>query len=242
MVSARVDLGEFAKVRGLDAKHARALVAAVKGEAFRLKKATEAELLAGVGPATAPLTRGEQKTKTAAALSAFRRFVGYNVETVGGEIRAEIGVAAGVSRARWTGGKRRQLVSLLEGGGHTITRADQAAIARKLRRRLGQGFSKTLRRMGYGPRYAKRAAGAADLRLLIPRVGTRLVWPERQYAVNVVERERSATLRNVVALYDLAVGGKRWAREWWKTGEATSSSPAGLASMEAFFSGTLGVR
>lgn len=179
--------------RGWSGGHRKAVVSAFKAEAFRLMRVTQDFLRGGVGPPKAPLTRLEAKRRGPQALAALAPMVAYEVNDTASGPEAVIGFSA------QTGRRKRPLpLGMLEfvtgGGTVTITREHQARIAQKLRRR------------GRSERTIRRA---------IPKVGTTVTFPERDWATEVSEAERENSARNLAALYQAKLEGQRWARVWW---------------------------
>jgi hypothetical protein len=226
--------------RGFEPASQRGLLSAFKAEAYRLKKVVEDRLRSGVGPSPAPLSRAEQKTKSAAALSEFGRFIAYVVEQRSYDIEARIGLSKAITRAKNAEGRRRQIVALLEGGSHPITREDQRRIAAKLRRRLSQGFAPVLRRMGYSAGQARKLSGrgarSGDIGAFLPKVGSTLVWPERNVVAQTVAAECERSVANVARLYAMALRGERWAKDWYKPVPPSTGSGS-LSGLNAFVEG-----
>lgn len=224
----RVEVEGLSDVRafaaGLSAAHPRAVVSAVKGEAFRVKKVLDETLARGVGPPKAKLTQAEALVKGTAALAAFSPdapkptgkrmpYPAYWVEEGPGGVNATIGFTRWITRARMTGDRRRvTLVNVFAGGPHKIDRAEQETIARRIRKRMGE----PVRRKRRGPLFPKRRRyDWADIRLMIPRVGEVLHWPERRVMERVRDQEAPHIPRNLAALYETALAKQRWARRWW---------------------------
>lgn len=227
-----VDLGPLDELRrGWSAASQKALQRAVKGTAYYLQQVSREALMRGVGPSPAPLTRREQRTQSGAALSTFHRFVAYAVEGKGSDLQAKIGLGRSVARARNPGGRRRQVVALLQGGEHPITREDQARIAAKLRKRLERGLSTQFQ--GYGlkgrRRHAAGLARRAPLAKVLPKVGSVLSWPARDYVADIVRREGPNARRVVAKLYGMALKGERWAGVFWREAEVSLPSPSHAA-------------
>lgn len=204
------DLAGF--TRELKAGHQRALGAAVKGEAYRLMRATQASLRAGVGPERAGLTRLAGKTKGRPALGMFAAAVAYEVRRGVGQWLAEVGLAT-ESGLRKRPLPLPMLRAVVAGAfDRPITREDQRRIAARLRKR---GYGDRLDRRG------RRVRGAP-----IPRVGTVIRWPERDYVTPLVEAEVRHSQANVAMLYARAQRGERWARTWWATAGAGAKPSA----------------
>lgn len=192
----------------------RAWISAFKGEAFRLKTVAQRQLSTGVGPYPAPLTERERASGLSGALSPLARFVAYEVSDLGpGDVEARIGFSRSVSRVRRAGARKKQLVALFEGGSHPITREDQARIAYKLRRRLGEPVRRPGSR-GMGRKLKARRAGHswADLGAWLPAVGAVLRWPARDWIADVVRSEGPNSRHNIPKLFAVAVAGRRWSR------------------------------
>lgn len=196
------------EVRGLKAltsefypAHQRALRRAVQGEAFRLMHKVTAKLAQGVGPVKAPLTRRAAKSRQRGALSAFARRVAYEVRVTPGapplvpdQIEAAIGLSA-QQRRRQAPMPLELLARVVEGEGFTMSRGAQIRLIEKLRR---------------------RGRSEAEIRRIVPRVGTVIEFPERDYVSEVIAEEGAQSLRNIEKLYAMGLSGERWARKWWE--------------------------
>lgn len=210
--------------RGFSPASQRAYVGAVKAESFRLKKVSDTAISSGqLGlPGAAPLTEAERRSPGLPPLAALaggggrRSFIGYQVEEHRGDVTAQIGFGRGVSRARSPGGRKRQLVALFGGSEHPITREDQARIARKQRRRLGEPVSRSRAKTARGRANRRSRRGdQAWAHLLIPKVGTVVRWPARDWVTVVVAREHRNTVANVAALYRRNLRGDPRLKRWW---------------------------
>lgn len=225
MIAITIDTGKLDEFRrAWNAGSQKALLNAFKGEAFRLKTVVQSKFAGGIGPSVSLLTSAQQKRQSSAALASFSRFIAYQVDEDDSRgITARIGLSQAVSKQRNPAGRWRQVVALLEGGGHAIGPGEQASIAYKIRRRLGEpvrrpSSSDVMGKAWHGRRrrYELGKRKWADLSGLIPKGGTSLVWPGRDYAAQVVAAEQSKSQANILRLYEMALRGERWAKVWWK--------------------------
>jgi hypothetical protein len=211
-----VDLsGLEAFASGWNANSLRAWKRAFQGEAFRLRGVTKEALSSGVGPPTAGLTRKQQRAVSAAAFSAMARFVAYEVVAESLEsLEARIGWGR---NARRSSKRLQQLEALVAGGGHFITRADQARIAYKIRRRLREPVQAP---GAFGPwtksfarRRSRYAAGKrrwTDISAWLPKSGSSLRWPRRNYVATLVAQEQARSVEHIRANYAKAIKGERF--------------------------------
>lgn len=222
MLSLEFDTGEaqvFARQWGR--AHPKAAEQAFRAEVFRLKTVSSHRLEQGVGPAKAPLTQEEARLDGSAALAAFARFTAYEVEREGGDLTGTVGFSRWISRQRNPAGRKRTLVHALSGGPHDIDREDQARIARKLRKKMGEPVRRLTIGRGANKRFRVGRRGKAarhpwrDIRIMIPRTGRLLQWPRRDVMAELLQSERSVTPRNLAKLYEIKLAGQRWARRWW---------------------------
>jgi len=109
-----------------------------------------------------------------------------------------------------------------------ITRADQAKIAARLRKR------------GHGRLLDDRSRRRGHRGRIIPQVGTTIAWPKRDYVTPLVRQEARHSAANIALLYGHAQRGEKWARTWWADkGAGAKPSAKGWVHKSEFRDGLL---
>lgn len=194
---------------------------AMRGVLFRLKERLRAEFEAGIGPETRdPLTRMEQArvVRKAQALSTLGRVIAYAVDELGADsFQGRVGLGESVKRRGKGEGEVKRLKALFAGGDHVVTEKRQKEIlmrllvraVREFRTRSSGGSAKR----GKSARWLKRfRAISASLRFddVLPKVGTVLEWPERDWVRKTVREQGRALRSEYRILYHMALRGMRW--------------------------------
>ena len=198
----------------------KAAMAAFRAVTFRMKVSAVERFLRGVGSAPKNMTVFEEATPTTRALSALAKAIAYTFETQGDAQLARVGLGSAADRARRDpAARRRQFEALVKGGVHTVkTHKEQGFIAQKMRRRLlGGGYNAIFARGSYSGRKARRLAKTyvGTLDLPVPRQGTSMVWPSRNFPVELAGEKRSEVQADFRRLYAAALRGERWAGAYW---------------------------
>ncbi|HHN75392.1 MAG TPA: hypothetical protein ENK10_09215 [Acidobacteria bacterium] len=236
MLDIRLDADQLkALSEGWYRGHRRAIRRAFQGEGFRLRTVVQDEFFAGVGPPRAPLTRELARTRRAQnkALYAFGKRIAYTVRDHGDDMELwvgpgqwrRVGSVKGQMRTHISAVPIKMIEELATGGTHYVTREQQAWIAYKLRRRWGEPVQDPRRTTPYSERWQKRRtrymSGGRRWREIpkgwIPKRGTRIHWPERNWVADIVAAERLRSPRYILRLYQMQMEGRRWSKgRWWE--------------------------
>jgi hypothetical protein len=216
--------------------HRKAVVAAMKGEGYRLHTVLRNRFMRGpFDHLAAPLTRAERKNyrSEVGRLRWLGNKIAYRVTDLDG-LNPELAVGPAQWQRSGAKGDMRTtrntlslptLIQLAVGGGHTVTRQQQNEMAYKIRR----GWKEPVAKPGMGLLDAAAAGGKGWRRKrgslrrkwkeipqgMLPRVGASLRWPHDPWATRVENEERAKSREYIAKLYRMSLGGERWAREWW---------------------------
>lgn len=226
MLRASIDarpLIDFAREFGRPDWNPKCMRRALQGETFRLFKYSQDQLNEGSHwPRRAKMTKEVAKRKGETSLFPFSPMLSYMVLREG-PMEGWIGWALGAVRR-----KRVPLgwLSLaLAGHSFTVQREHQIAIVRKLLGYRTSAFtSKTpaaVKRARGKIAKKRRALGRDEIKKLIPRVGTTIKFPKREALDIIIHQQAPLSERNIARLYQQAINGQRWAKEWWKPKQLT---------------------
>jgi hypothetical protein len=148
-------------------------------------------LKGGIGPDKARLTKLQARRTGGGALAAYAPMVAYSVQR-----RFTDGLVGRVGPSNEAGAGRRarkvpdQMIErTVMGGRISITRASQAKMIGKIRKR--------------------RRVRKSQIRRFIPRIGSVMVWPERDYVTEYERREGAAVGRVFAGYYRAKLLGRR---------------------------------
>ena len=192
---------------------------AVQGETFRLFTVQRDTLRSGLGyKGPAPLTRVMRRSsRRAPALATFSRLLGFKVKERPGGVEGLTGHSTFRARKKANQPSLGRIEANYAGFTHIMDKdkRDQL-ILRALRKTTGRARSAARSRATTTRGLSKRQKKNLSKRIaMLPAIGTVIRTPKRPVMDNIEKQEAGNSPRNMAALFEIAISGQKWAREWW---------------------------